>query len=303
MLPMRRICSWCTLCRYRLNLSLLPRRITRLANAPKAKRIPHCALIAFVILLGTPEEAIAGGLAGVATEWTQLLNNAELARLTSLETSHLSIAGDTLATEVEQLRNLILAYRNMVANTERLPGSFHRRAHDPIIQLRRLYMEAGSLIQSGRELDDFLQSGQISDPLFDQKGYSRNFFAERYDALLSRWTAALEINLGKAGLTNDDVETEARLVDLLAERANSASGNLAALQVANELATSLSRQVLDLRSLQAAQAEQTAVAWSRVLLETDAREALQRDFEEQLAMERSDVSRGESIHELLGIER
>lgn len=244
-----------------------------------------------------------GGIAGVATEWTQLLNNAELARLASLEASHLSIAGDTLATEVEQLRNLILAYRNMVANTERLPGDFHRQAHDPIVQLRRLYMNAGSLIHSGRELDEFLQSGQVSDPSFDQEGYSRNAFSERFGALQSRWTAALEVSLGKAGLTREDVETEARLVDVLSERASSASGNLAALQVANELATSLSRQVFDLRSLQAAQAEQTAVAWSRTLLEMDAREAIQRRFDEQLVVDQGDVSPGESIHELLGIGR
>ena len=253
------------------------------------------------MVLGTPKEALPGGVAGVATEWTQLLNNAELARLTSLEASHLSIAGETLATEVEQLRNLILAYRNMVANTERLPGDFHRRAHDPIVQLRRLYMNAGSLIYSGRELDDFLLSGQVSDPLFDQEGYSRNSFSERYDALQSRWNSALEASLRTAGLTGDDVETESRFVDLLSERASSATGNLAALQVANELAASLSRQVLDLRSLQAAQAEQTAVAWSRTLLEMDAREAIQRRFEEQLAAGQSDFSPGESIHELLGI--
>ena len=303
MFPMHRAYTLRIFCCYRLNSPLPAGKVARLANAARAARGLKCALIACMMLFGTPKEAMAGGVAGVATEWTQLLNNAELARLTSLETSHLSIAGNTLATEVEQLRNLILAYRNMVANTERLPGSFHRRAHDPIVQLRRLYMEAGSLIQSGRELDDFLQSGQVSDPLFDQEGYSRNSFAERYDALQSRWAAALETSLGKAGLTNEDVETEARFVDLLADRANSASGNLAALQVANELATSLSRQVLDLRSLQAAQAEQTAVAWSRTLLEMDAREALQRRFDEQLATERSDVSPGESIHELLGIER
>ncbi|MCY3875433.1 MAG: hypothetical protein OXF88_14215 [Rhodobacteraceae bacterium] len=246
----------------------------------------------------------AGGLTGVATEWTQLANNAQLAKLASIEASQLSVASETLATEVEQLRNLILAYRNMVANTERLPGSFHRKALEPIIDLRRLYMKTGIVTQSGQKLDQFMKSGQITDPLFDQEGYSRNDFEERYDALQTQWTSSLEAGLRKAGFTLADVETEAGFVDQLSRRAGQADGNLAALQVANELSASLSRQVLDLRLLQAAQVEQTAMAWSRRLQEQDIREAIQRRYDETLAIDLQAVEeyRPRGIHSILGLD-
>lgn len=252
--------------------------------------------------VGVPAPAAAGA-AGVATEWTQLLNYGELANLTSMEASHLSIAGEQLSTEVEQLQNLILAYRNMVQNTERLPSSFHRQALDPILDLRRLYMRAGSLAGSGRELDAFLRSGQIEDPTFDAEGYSRTDYVERYDAWQDRWRSALTSSLATADLTVEDVETEARLLDRLSERADQADGNLAALQVANELSGSLARQVLDLRALQAAQAEQTTIAWARVLDEMDVKEAMQRRHDEVLAghVQRHQQYQPRDIHELLGI--
>ncbi|MDE2911963.1 MAG: hypothetical protein OXL68_03440 [Paracoccaceae bacterium] len=264
-----------------------------------------CGALAAILLLAAvlpTSPARPGGLSGLATEWTQLLNNAELAHLASIEASQLEIAGEALATDIEQLRTLILAYRNMVANTERLPGNFQRQALTPVIELRRLYMQTGILAQSGKDLDGFLRSGQVEDPLFDQETYSRTGFRDRYDALQERWSAALESSLRKAGLTLADVESEAVLLDRLSERAGSAEGNLAALQVANELAGSLSRQVMDLRLLQSAQAEQTAVAWSRSLQIMDTKEALQRRYEDQLAIDRRRFGPGQGIHQLLGIE-
>ena len=245
--------------------------------------------------------ARAGGLAGVATEWTQLANNAELANLTSLEASQLSVSTETLATEIEQLQTQILAYRNMVQNTERLPGSFHRQSLEPVLDLRRLYIQAGTLAGSGQQLDMFLRSGLIQDPLFDQHVYSRNNYAERYTDWQDRWSSTLTANLQQSGMTIEDVETEARLLDALANRADQADGNLQALEVANELAGSLARQTLDLRALTASQAETTAIAWSRVLAEQDVKRAIDRRFHETLEIGRQQISPGTGMHELLGI--
>ena len=258
-------------------------------------------LVAVAIGASSWTAARAGGLAGVATEWTQLANNAELANLTSLEASHLTVSSETLATEVEQLQTQILAYRNMVQNTERLPGSFHRQSLDPVLDLRRLYIQAGALAGSGRQLDMFLRSGLIQDPLFEQDVYSRNNYGERYTDWQDRWSSTLTASLQQSGMTIEDVETEARLLDALAARADQADGNLQALEVANELAGSLARQVLDLRALTASQAETTAIAWSRVLAEQDVKRAIDRRFHETLEIGRQRISPGMGMHELLGI--
>ena len=269
-----------------------------------SRKVRTAALAAAGLALVTTPPALAGGLAGVATEWTQLANYEQLARLTSLEASQLSVEGRQLSTQLEQLETDILAYRNMVQNTERLPAGFHRRALEPVLELRRLYMQAGSLAGSGQELDAFLRSGLVEDSRFDAGGYSRTDHAERYDAWQDRWSATLTAGLRQADMTIEDVETEARLLDRLTARADQANGNLQALQVANEMAGSLSRQMLDLRALQASQAEQTAIAWARVLGEADVREAMQRRYEAQLEIDvqqMTDDRRG--MHELLGIGR
>ena len=150
--------------------------------------------VSIALILGTLSAApahlaVAGGPMGMATEWTQLLNNAELANLSALEASHLSISSETLSTEVEQLRNLILAYRNMERNTERMPGSFHRKSEAAILDLRRMYLEAGSLAGSGRELDAFLRSGLIEDPGFEAEAYEETDYHERYADWQDRWTS------------------------------------------------------------------------------------------------------------------
>ena len=261
------------------------------------------AIVAITIAASPWTAVRAGGLAGVATEWTQLANNAELANLTSLEASQLSVSTETLATEVEQLQTQILAYRNMVQNTERLPGSFHRHSLEPVLRLRQLYIQAGALAGSGRQLDMFLRSGLIRDPLFEQHTYSKNNYADRYTDWQDRWSSALTANLQQSGMTIEDVETEARLLDALAARADQADGNLAALEVANELAGSLARQTLDLRALTASQAETTAIAWSRVLAEQDVKRAIDRRFHDTLEGGRQGISDGTGMHELLGLEQ
>lgn len=265
--------------------------------------LPATAVILGFMSAAPAHWAAAGGAAGVATEWTQLLNNAELAHLSSLEASHLSVASETLSTEVEQLRNLILAYRNMEQNTEKLPGSFHRKAAGSILDLRRMYLEAGSLAGSGRELDAFLRSGLIEDPRFEASAYEETDYQERYADWQDRWTSTLSSSLQQAGLTLDDVETEAALIDRMAERADQADGNLQALEVANELSGSLARQMLDLRALQAAQAERTAIAWARILDEKDVQRAMDRRHLETLETDRARVSEGTGIHQLLGLDQ
>ena len=271
-------------------------------------KIARCTPATITIVLGIMSAipahwAAAGGPMGMATEWTQLLNNAELAHLSSLEASHLSVASETLSTEVEQLRNLILAYRNMEQNTEKLPGSFHRKSAAAILNIRRMYLEAGSLAGSGRELDAFLRSGLIEDPGFEAETYEKTDYQERYAAWQDRWTSTLSSSLQQAGLTLDDVETEAALIDRMAERADQADGNLQALEVANELSGSLARQMLDLRALQAAQAEKTAIAWARILDEKDIQRAMDRRHLETLETDRARVSEGTGIHQLLGLDR
>lgn len=235
-----------------------------------------------------------GGL-GNAKEWTQLANNAELGVIAGLESRILSTETRSLLTQVEQLTTQIRSYEIMLRNIRSLPEQHRRAAIAPILRLREIAGEAGSVAGSARDLDRFLRSDLITDPLFDRDGLERARLAERYDAWQDQWDASLETGLRTAGATRADVESEARLVDLISRRFGSEAGQMQVLQGANQMAAAMARQLGGLRTITAAQVEQTGIAWSRVLADMDRREAGARRHEREVheTLEQLDAQRGQ----------
>ena len=251
-----------------------------------------------------PPAALAGGLTGMATEWTQLLNNAELGRLLSVETRSLHTETQSLAAETEQLRTQLQALEIMRRNVKRLPDHSLGNVIEPVVRLGRVARQAGGLAIDGRNLDTFLRSDLIKDPLYDRRTLDRANLAESYDGWTTQWNASMETNLRQSGFTLDDVETEARLIDTVQSRLGTEEGQMQVLQGSNLLAASMARQMNDLRRITATQAEQTSIAWARRLDEMDRREAAERahdmDVEESLERLRNRQD-GRSLNELFRV--
>ena len=68
-------------------------------------------VLAVALSLGQPQGAVAGGVTGAATEWTQLLNNAQLGKIAGLEGQILSKEAQSLVAQLEQLQTQIKSYR------------------------------------------------------------------------------------------------------------------------------------------------------------------------------------------------
>ena len=248
-----------------------------------------------------PLAALAGGLTGMATEWTQLLNNAELGRLLSVETRSLHTETRSLAAETEQLRTQLQALEIMRRNVKRLPDHSLGNVIEPVVRLGRVARQAGGLAIDGRNLDTFLRSDLIEDPLYDRRGLDRANLAESYDGWTTQWNASMETNLRQSGFTLEDVETEAQLIDTVQSRLGTEEGQMQVLQGGNLLAASMARQLNDLRRITATQSEQTSIAWSRRLDEMDRREAAERDRQREIEESRQRLRNapdGRTLNEL-----
>jgi P-type conjugative transfer protein TrbJ len=248
--------------------------------------------------------ALAGGGVVDATELTQIANNLELIGIAELEGQNLAINTDILSQEIQQLATQINTYQAILQNLEQLPDTYLSEAMEPVQKLHQLMSEARTIAASGRQLDDFLRSDLITDPLFDGKVLSDARLSERYDEWLDIWDSSLEAGLKQVGLTFEDIETEAQLIDQISGRFSGIDGNLKALQVSNELSSSVARQLVDLRALTATQAQQNTAAWSRVLADLDRKESAQRETDVEIhesieAYEETGEQR--TVNEILGL--
>ena len=194
----------------------------------------------------------------------------------------------------------------MLRNIKNLPEHHLRAAMGPVLRLREIGAEAGAIVNAGRSLDTFLRSDLITDPLFDRTGLERANVAARYDDWQARWESSLKAGLGTAGATLADVASEAELIDLVTARFGTETGQMQVLQGASQIAASLARQMNGLRAVTATQAEQTGIAWARVLADMDREEALRRRHEREVHETLENLGRvrpGRSLNDIFGIGR
>ncbi|WP_299083379.1 hypothetical protein [uncultured Ruegeria sp.] len=262
----------------------------------------HFPIISTLVL-----SVISGPLYAMnAKEWTQLANNFQLASIVALEGEHLAVNAKTLTNEIQQLATQIQTYQAILRNLDQLPDTVLTEAMEPVQRLHGVMAEARSVAADGQRLDEFLRSDLITDPLFDGQVLSDARLAERYDEWMKVWDGTLAAGLQQVGLTFEDIGSEAQLLDRISGRFSGVDGNLKALQVSNELSSSVARQLVDLRALTATQVQQNTVAWSRVLADLDRKESAQRetDVEIQESIDAYDGSSDHrSVNEILGLGR
>lgn len=277
-----------------------PRRKPR--EPGMAGAIRTLSLVAVLGLAATAAQG--GGLTGAATEWTQLANNAELGRLLGIETRSLHTETQSLGVETNQLQTQLQALEIMRRNVRVLPEHAIGDVITPIVRLRRIAGQAGSLAGNGRSLDMFLRSDLIQDPLYDRRGLDQANLTASYDDWNSQWNASMETNLRQSGLTIDDVESEARLIERIQSRMGTEEGQMQVLQGGNLVAASMARQLNDLRRITATQSELTSIAWARSLDEMDRREAAEREHRQEIEATRRRLRSsggGRSLNEIFGV--
>ena len=98
-------------------------------HSSRPTRLAHHAMIAAVLLLTpSPMPAVAGGVTGQATEWTQLANNAELISLVGKSAEQVNNQITQISQLAEQIQNQLKIYQNMLQNTAQLPNHIWARS-------------------------------------------------------------------------------------------------------------------------------------------------------------------------------
>lgn len=252
------------------------RRTSKFKRITGGQMLRTCALAA-VMMAGVPQVGGAGVVTGEATEWTQIANNAELVALVGKETQNVALNSEQLLTQVETLQTQLLSYQNMIRNTLNLPETIWRDVEGSLKELHSVMSEAKSLASDGGQLAEVLNSKMLLDPLFEASGLSKGEFEGRYDKWTELSNSALSATLAASRMTIEDVKTEAQALSRIQDQGKSVKGQVEAIQVGNELAASVAHQLTKLRSITAAQNEQTSVFQARWLGQMDAEEANKRN--------------------------
>lgn len=235
--------------------------------------------------LTTPATAM-GSVTGFASEWTQLANNAQLGQIVALEGQSMGLQADQLATQISQLQTEIASYQAILQNLQSLPESYLHEALGPLLELRDIGQQAGALSHDASKMSWFLESGLIKDAGFEQEPVSRAALSDRFRDWSEQWSKTSSAAIQGVGLSMQDLNDDAKLIDKISARVGNETGHLQALQVGNELASALAGQMTDLRGLIAQQNEVTTLAWGRKFAADEAMEAERLRFETELEYDR-----------------
>lgn len=204
------------------------------------------AMVALVALWAgcLPAPVEAGIVGNLATETTQLMNNAQL------------IA--QYIRQGEQLRQAILMYADMVRNSGRVPEEVFGPIMADLNQLAAIVQGGRALAYSMANLDGEFRAR------FRGYGYSAGAYYRDYRDWSQTTLDTTLSSLKAAGLQGRQLQSEQTVLNALRAMAVSAEGRMQALQVGNQVAEQTVEQlmklrelmIVDLQSKQAFQAEQ-----------------------------------------------
>lgn len=212
------------------------------------KRIVAIAAIFFLVMGESVQPAHAGGVSGVASEWTQILNNVQLMEA---NTNWLQELEDDMQSLQQQLQ-IIQNTENTMVNTERtatsavnvVPQMIFNPAMQDLMSLAHVVQTGQGLAYSMANLDQaFAQQ---------YKGYG-NAATRSYPQMYRGWmqtsldTAHGAMNV--VGLQGSQLQSDTQLLTQLQQQAQSTNGLLQALQVGNELAAEQATELQKLRVL------------------------------------------------------
>ncbi|MBW0367877.1 P-type conjugative transfer protein TrbJ [Ensifer adhaerens] len=207
------------------------------------------AVAAITTVVGSPQTVRSGSATGVATEWTQLANNAQLVDL--LKSNGLQV--DNQLTQIsqlaEQIQNQLKIYDNMLQNTARLPNQIWGKVERDLNQLREIVDQGQSIAFSMGNADDVLKQRFKSYSDLKTNLPNDESFSSTYQSWSNTNRDTIAGTLRAASLTADQFDTEEGTMDELRSMSQSADGQMKALQVGHQIAAQQVSQMQKLRGL------------------------------------------------------
>lgn len=206
-----------------------------------------------LVLAVSPGAAFAGAATGGATEWTQLLNNAQLLEQSGQGVEQIANQAQQISHQVTQIQNQLDQYRTMLQNLEKFDERVWGKAQDDLDSLRKLTQQGEGIAFSMGSLDDTLKLRFPSFSEFADGVGKGQDFSQAYE----RWSQTNRDTIGgtlaQAGLTAKQFDNEQSTMRQLQEQSQSAVGQMQALQVGHSIASQQVDQMQKLRGLIAQQ--------------------------------------------------
>lgn len=234
------------------------------------------SFLAGVAMLPTQGQAFL--FTGQATEWTQLLNNAELINLTGQSAEQISNQVTQISQLAEQIQNQLKIYENMLQNTLQLPDHVWGQAEADLQRLAQLVSEGQGIAFSMSNIDDVLNQRFQSYAEFKTGLENGETFSDSYQAWSDTNRDTIAATLRAAGLTSDQFSTEEGTMAQLRTASETAVGQMQALQVGHEIAAQQVEQAQKLRSLVAQQIAMTATWYQSGQAEKDLAQTRREEF-------------------------
>lgn len=212
-----------------------------------AIRISLASVLAVGLALPTP--AHAGVVTGNATEWTQLLNNAELVGLSAQSAEQIQNQVTQISQLAEQIQNQIRIYENMLQNTLQLPNHIWSQVEGDLSRLQNLVNQGEGIAFAMGNIDDVLKQRFQSFAEFETGLSNGEDFSSSYRNWSDTNRETIAATLRAAGLTAEQFGTEASTMSQLRSMSESSIGQMQALQVGHKIAEQQVAQAQKLRGL------------------------------------------------------
>lgn len=204
---------------------------------------------AAILLISIPIPVSAAGQLIGATEFTQILNNAELVGLMGQSGIQIDNQITQIAHQVEQIQNQLSIYENMLQNTLTLPDQVWGQVEGDLNRLRSIVAEGQGIAFSMGNIDDVLRqrfqsySDLMANPL------SAEDFSTAYQGWSDTNRDTITGTLKAANLTAEQFTSEEATMTQLRNMSHTSVGQMQALQVGHQIATQQVAQTQKLRGL------------------------------------------------------
>ena len=200
-----------------------------------------------------PAPAHAFFFTGQATEWTQLLNNAELVGLAGQSAEQIQNQVTQIGQLAEQIENQFRIYENMLQNTRLLPDHVWGQVEADLSRLQQLVKQGDGIAFSMGNIDDVLKQRFESFAAFEAGLANGANFSDSYQSWSDTNRETISATLKAAGLTSEQFGSEEATMSQLRVMSESAVGQMQALQVGHDIAAQQVAQIQKLRGLMSQQ--------------------------------------------------
>ncbi len=232
----------------------------------------------FILLAGDVVPVEAGVVTGQATEWTQLLNNAELVGLVGQSAEQIQHQVMQITQLAEQIQNQIRIYENMLQNTLQLPDHIWSQVEHDLSRLQGLVNEGEGIAFAMGNAEDVLRQRFQSFSTFESGLANGENFSSHYRAWSDTNRGTIASTLRAAGLTAEQFTTEGATLSQLRVMSETSMGQMQALQVGHKIAEQQVAQTQKLRGLVSQQITMMATWYQSEQAAKDLAQTRREDF-------------------------